>query len=88
MYYISKKKDDDKGLSRVLKGDKCEIAQRESFRVGSSLGKNDFRQQRLCTIHSVPYCLLLLVYIYFVSLQIFSYWEEYGTTTSFVSMWE
>ena len=53
VYYISKKKDDDKGLSRVLKGDKCEIAQRESFRVGSSLGKNDFRQQRLCTIHSL-----------------------------------
>ena len=47
--YISKKKDDDKGLSRVLKGDKCEIAQRESFRVGSSLGKNDLRQQRLYT---------------------------------------
>ena len=53
MYYISKKKDDDKGLSRILKGDKCEIAQRESFRVGSSLGKNDFRQQRLFTIHSL-----------------------------------
>ena len=88
MYYISKKKDDDKGLSRVLKGDKCEIAQRESFRVGSSLGKNDFRQQRLFTIHSLYTSLLLLVYIYFVSLQIFSYWKECGTTISYVSMWE
>ena len=39
-------KDDDKGFSRVLKGDKCEIAQQESFELGQVL-KNDFR---LCTM--------------------------------------
>ena len=36
------KEDDDKGFSWVLKGDKCEIAQQESFELGQ-VSKNDLR---------------------------------------------